>query len=263
MSIFDKPEAPPAPDYAAAATAQGSANVDAARVTGKLNRPDEYNPFGSRVWSDLGGDRFRVDTSFTPTGAALFDKDLQQKLRLSNLGDTAMGNVENTLSKPADFSQNRDAIVDAMYRRSTRLLDPQYAQGEDRTRTDLVNRGFSLNDKGYTDAMDNFTRNKDSAYADARDRATTGGAQQAITEMLAERNLPMQELNAIRTGAMPQTPNFQNYANTGPVGAAPVFAAAQAQGNTAQQQYGNEVSTYNNMMSGLASLGSAWLRGPV
>ena len=40
---------PPAPDYAAAATAQGAANVDAARATARLSNPNIFSPFGSQT----------------------------------------------------------------------------------------------------------------------------------------------------------------------------------------------------------------------
>ena len=43
-SIFGSPSPPPAPDYAGAATAQGAANVETARVEGRMNRPDVYSP---------------------------------------------------------------------------------------------------------------------------------------------------------------------------------------------------------------------------
>ena len=43
------PSAPPAPDYAAAATAQGAANADAARISGRMSNPNIYGPLGSQV----------------------------------------------------------------------------------------------------------------------------------------------------------------------------------------------------------------------
>ena len=42
---------PPVPDYAAAATAQGAANVEAARATAKLGNPNIYGPLGSQTIS--------------------------------------------------------------------------------------------------------------------------------------------------------------------------------------------------------------------
>ncbi len=242
--------------------AQGAANVDAARVTGRLNRPDEYNPFGSRVWSDLGGDRFRVDTNFTPQGQALFNKDLGIKLGLANLGETAMGHVQNQLGKPADFSgAGRDQVADAYFRRLTRFMEPGFTQAQDKMRSDLVNRGFSVGTKGYDDAIAGLTQQQNTQMMDAADRAATTGAQQRISEILAERNLPMQELNALRTGAMPQTPTFQPYAGTGQVQPAPIMQGAMAQGQAGLDAYNASQAGKNAAMSGLFQLGAGALAG--
>jgi hypothetical protein len=45
---FSKPDPPPAPDYARAAKAQGAANVDTARLEGRMNNPNVYTPWGSQ-----------------------------------------------------------------------------------------------------------------------------------------------------------------------------------------------------------------------
>ena len=42
--IFNPPKPPAAPDYAGAATAQGAANVETARLEGRMNRPDVFTP---------------------------------------------------------------------------------------------------------------------------------------------------------------------------------------------------------------------------
>lgn len=263
-------DAPDPPDYAAAARAQGTANLDAAIATGILNRPNEINPFGSRTWDQTGaqqvGDRsvpiYTGTTALTPTGQMLFDKDLSLKTGMMDLGANTLQQTQSTLGRPFDPAQNRDAIVDAMYRRQTRLLDPRVAQGRERLDVDLINRGFSVGDKGYSTAMGNFDREAEAQYGDARDRALTSGAQQAIQEALISRQQPLTELNALRTGAMPQQPQFQAYSGAGQVQAAPVFAGAQAQGNAAMQQYGIETGAMNNMMSGLFGIGAAYAGRP-
>lgn len=43
------PSAPATPDYAAAATAQGAANADAARISGRMSNPNIYGPLGSQT----------------------------------------------------------------------------------------------------------------------------------------------------------------------------------------------------------------------
>lgn len=262
-------DAPDPPDYAAAAKEQGTANLDAAIATGVLNRPNEVNPFGSRTWDQTGsyrvGERdvpiFTGTTDLTPTGQSLFNKDLALKTGMMDLGASTLQQTQNTLGKPFDPAANRDQIVDAMYRRQTRLLDPKIEQGRTRLDTDLINRGFSVGDKGYETSMGNFNREAEAQYGDARDRALTSGAQQAIQEALISRQQPLTELNALRTGAMPQQPQFQAYGGAGQVNAAPVFAGAQAAGNAAMQQYGIETGAMNNMLSGMFGMGAAYLGG--
>lgn len=46
-----KGSAPAAPDYAAAAEAQGKSSVDAINAQTQANRPDIYTPFGSQTWT--------------------------------------------------------------------------------------------------------------------------------------------------------------------------------------------------------------------
>lgn len=53
--LMCSPAPPPAPDYTAAAQAQGEANIDAARVQGKINNPNVTNPYGTQTvtWGDF------------------------------------------------------------------------------------------------------------------------------------------------------------------------------------------------------------------
>jgi hypothetical protein len=232
---------PPAPDFGQAAQAQGQANMDTARLQTEMNRPNEFTPFGSRTWTK-NGDQWTSNVTMSPQVQGLYDKSI--------------AGANNSLAQPFDITNNRDAIVDAMYRRSTRLMDPQYQQSEEQQRSDLVNRGFSVGDEGYTRAMDNFNRMKSEDYANARDRATTGGAQQAVSEALVQRQEPLQELNAIRTGAMP---TFQPYSATSNISPAPTFAATQAQWG-ADMDRSNFMQAQNaGMMSGLFGLGASYL----
>ena len=45
----NKPSPPPAPDYKGAAQEQGAANVEAARIQGKMNNPNVVNPYGTQT----------------------------------------------------------------------------------------------------------------------------------------------------------------------------------------------------------------------
>ena len=77
-AVLNKPSAPATPDYAGAAVAQGQANVDAARLTAKLNNPNMVTPYGTST----------VTWGGTPT----FDQAGY---------DAAMANYNNTSNTPA------------------------------------------------------------------------------------------------------------------------------------------------------------------
>lgn len=75
----------------------------------------------------------------------------------------------------------RKAQSDAIYGEATRNLDPRYAQDETKVGNDLVNRGIPVGSPAFNTAMSNFRQSRDSAYADAQDRATQGGVTAANT----------------------------------------------------------------------------------
>lgn len=84
--------------------------------------------------------------------------------------------------------------------------------------------------------------------------------QQAIQEAMLLRQLPLNELNALRSGSQVQMPQFQAFQGTN-VQPAPIFNAATASGNAAMQGYQNQVSANNAQLSGLFDIGSTVLGG--
>ena len=80
--------------------------------------------------------------------------------------------------------------------------------------------------------------------------------QAALQEQLALRQLPLNEVAAIMSGAQVQLPQFQAYQGAD-VAAAPVFAGQQAAGNFAQQNYANQTAAYNAKMGMYGALGGA------
>jgi len=90
---------------------------------------------------------------------------------------------------------------------------------------------------------------------------TNQNRQQSIQEQAYLRSLPLNELNSLRTGAQVQNPQFQPYQGV-TVGQTPVFQAAQAQNQAAQNQYGQEVAQANAFNQGLFTLGGAAIGAP-
>jgi hypothetical protein len=86
--------------------------------------------------------------------------------------------------------------------------------------------------------------------------------QQGISEILAQRQTPLNEINALMSGSQVSNPfaipGASQNSNMAP---APVFGAAQAQNAYDMNVYNQQVASANNMMSGLFQLGSAGLMG--
>lgn len=271
------PSPPPPPDYAGAANAQGAANVETAIANTILNRPNEVTPYGTRTWTPTGSTQvgnysvpnYQSNINFTDLGKKLFDAGNNISLGLADSGQKALSGVQASVANPLDLSslpQGRDAITDAMYQRYTRLLDPQYAQLQRSTETNLINKGFSVGDEAYTKEMNNFERNRENAYADARNQAITSGSgiaqnerNQAINEILLKRQQPLAELSSLRTGAAPQQPTFQPFAANANAQPAPVFAGAQAAGQYGTDVYNQQAASNSGMLGGLFKLGAAAL----
>lgn len=98
--------------------------------------------------------------------------------------------------------------------------------------------------------------NQAQAEAAFRNAART----QALQEQAALRAQPLNEIAALMGGSQVQMPQFQGYTGA-PVAPAPVFGAAQAQAQFAQNNYANQVAAYNAQMQGLYGLGAAGIQG--
>lgn len=278
-----KGDAPAAPDYVGAAKQEGAASAQTALINAILGRPNQATPYGTQKWSQSG--TFNVPSiggqpgfdipllsssmEFTPGGKNLFDAEMRARQGLADVSGDVLGDVQRSLSQPFSIEGMPDdynqQVADAIYNRSARYMDPQFAQSEDKLRSDLVNRGFSVGTQGYTDAFNNFADAKDRAYATARDTAQVTGAQQglrerqqSIQEMLLERTQPLSELSSLMTGSAPQMPQFGQYGQ-GTAQAPNILGATQAGAQHGIDIYNADVGSQNALMGTLGQLGSAGL----
>ncbi len=80
----------------------------------------------------------------------------------------------------------------------------------------------------------------------------------AIAEMLAQRQIPLNEITALMSGSQVNNPfSMPGYSQNGQVAPAPIFGAANAAGQYGTDAYNQRVGSNNSMMSGLFGLGSS------
>jgi hypothetical protein len=261
-----KSSAPPAPDYIGAAQAQGAANVESARATGKLSNPSFANPLGSRaVTFGYQGDPDQVfiQDSLTPTGQSRFDQEQRINTGLGNIAETGLGYVRgaldnsfNTSSLPARSINAGQTAQDAIMSR----LEPNIARDREALRTQLVNQGLR-GGEAYDDAFRRQGQQEnDLRIAAALQGIQTGdqSRQQAIQEQSFLRNEPLNMLNAVRSASPVAMPQFQGYSGTN-VNPAPIMQATQAQGQSDLGLYNARVGQQNSLFGTLGQLGAAGL----
>jgi len=80
--------------------------------------------------------------------------------------------------------------------------------------------------------------------------------QQALAQAIQQRQLPLNEINALMSGSQIQNPQFQQYTGAN-VQAAPIANATAQQGAFAQNLYNQDVGSYNQNVAGLYGLGGS------
>ena len=238
---MSKPKAPPAPDYKGAAEA-----------TAKSQQTSQYTPYGAQVYSGDSNSPsgYRSTISLDPR----VQRTLDTQMNLSNqMGDLTQGQIpgiNEQYSQPMDLS-SVPQIADQAYSTMTSRLDPRFEGEEDMLRTRLHNQGLVSGGEAWENEMGSFREGKNDAYQQAN-LAAIQTMPQTYQLATSARNQPLNEFNAIRTGAQVQNPQFQ------PQGPGTNYlGAAGMQGQAGQQQYGTQVGQYNAMMNGIMGLGQA------
>lgn len=272
------PSPPPAPDYAGAAQAQGTANKDAAIASSNLNNPNVVNPYGTQTYTDGAnpGDRPTLTQTLSPAQQQLLDQQNQLKSQLGALGIQGAGSLGDVIGKnldlsgaapaPGNYDDIRKQVIDAANSRG----DEDYAKQTDQSNSDLIAAGIRPGTKAYADRQQMIERSHNDARqqaeiagGNAANQAYTQDAQRrkdSIAEILAQRQTPLNEINSLMSGSQVSNPfAVPGAAQNSNVAPAPVFGAAQAQGTANQNAYNAGVGSSNAGMNGLFSLGSAWL----
>jgi hypothetical protein len=285
-----KVAAPPTPDYRGAAIEQGAANLESARATAKLSNPNIYTPYGTSLVS-YEGDVPTVRQTLTPTAQRSLEAQQNVDLALSNLAQKGTGIASGVLDKPFSFSgpavqtsldlsnvakmpvnagmTGQEAIM--------ARLEPSLAKQRVSTETQLINQGLRPGSEAYNNAINLLGEQE----TDARTQAVLQGLnldigantqgynqalqsgqfgniaqQQALAQAIQQRQMPLNEINALTSSAQIENPQFQSYTGAN-VAATPVFAGAQAQGAFEQNKYNQQVAQSNAMTQGLFSLAGA------
>jgi hypothetical protein len=241
-----------------------------------------YGPSGDRIEVPKGaGDLKAPRPEDFLTGAANADQgwsarqilspeqqqllDIQNRLsqRTGGLAETGIGYLENTLAKPFDTSKlpttgfnPSQSYQDAYMQR----LAPQLQQGREQLQQQLANQGIDIGSTAYDRAMMQQAQRENDLLLGATTQGF-GVGQQARTQGLQEaaylRNEPLNMLNALRSGAQVQGPQFVNSANQAVTQGPDILGAAQMGYNAQMGDFNAKQAAQANLNQGLFSLASA------
>lgn len=167
------------------------------------------------------------------------------------------------------FAQTGD-IANANNNLQAGMFNTQMSQqnARDRISNLLAAQGLNLQTDQANYGRDMASRQFDNATQAQQFQQELAGAQfgnqarqQSLQEQAWLRQLPLNEVNALRTGSQVTGPQFQQY-YTSNAQAAPIFDAAMAQNNAAMQQAQINQSGTNALLGGLAMMGGAYLGKP-
>lgn len=105
---------PKAPDYAAAAEAQGQASREVTEQQSWANRPDQFTPWGSQTWENRQEwdpstqqylNRWTQNTELTPDSQRALDAELGLQAGRSELGASLLPRAQDEFGQAMDWSK--------------------------------------------------------------------------------------------------------------------------------------------------------------
>jgi len=180
------------------------------------------------------------------------------------------------------YGEKRQQVMDAMLGR----VDTDIGRDRERKRAQLVAQGIPVGSEAYNREMEQLDRQLTDARQQAEINATdqagreyasslagramqnqegmdtfsTGmeSHRQGVTDALLERQTPLNEMNAFRTGSQVTPPNFGGYGQMGRTQAPDYTGVTQNEFGYDMGLYNTDVARQNETRQGLLSLGSAF-----
>jgi hypothetical protein len=216
-----------------------------------------------------------VEQKFSPEQQKLYNQQVKTQQLLGGLGQQGAESLQGIVGKPVDFSgapqtgsydQTRQRVIDAYMGRA----NEDYAKRTDADRSSLTAAGIPMGSKAYADNQQMIERSRNDAAQQAELAGGNAAAQaygvdearrrQAITEQLAQRQTPLNEINAILSGSQVSNPfSMPGYAQNAQVAPPPTYNAFNAAGQYGTDVYNARAAQAGNTQSGLIGLGGTAL----
>lgn len=208
---------PAAPDYEAAAEAQGQSSREVTEQQTWANRPDQNTPFGQTSWQNTPTwdpstgqyiNRWTQNTTLNDQSQRALDAQMGLTTGRSELAGSMMPRMQDEFGNEMDWSQfdqggrvvgsqdlnkgyetagpeldssqryNQQAN-DAIYNQWADRALPQQEEARNQMQTQLYNQGLKPGDQAYDREMQKLGQNQDDAMRQAQYQATIGSGAEA------------------------------------------------------------------------------------
>jgi len=227
-------------------------NKETAIAQQQINMVDQQGPDGSLTYSQTGTysdgtPKFTATTALSPTQQAIKDAEDQFGQNSLGIANAQLGRVTESLSTP--FKLDNEGTEARLFDLGRKRLDPRFAEESAALETDLINRGIRPGTAAYESMRRSFGESKNDAY----NQLLLSGRQQAVNELVMERNQPLKELAQLLGFGTVDQPQFVNTPTT--------RVDAPDLTGLVQSNYQNKVASRNAALGGLFSVGSAIANG--
>jgi hypothetical protein len=266
-----KDEAPPPPDYTAAANATAAGNLAAAQAAAAANRVNQVTPYGNLNYTQTGQDSYgnpmwTATQTLAPEQQKIASQQAQLSSGLLNTAQQGLDYAGNLMAKPGiDQSQlpstgfnPGQSYQDAMMAR----LEPQIGRENQSFEQDMANKGIGAGTPAYNTAKQLLAQNQNDRYNQATVQGLNAGLtanQQAFNQAGYNQMQPINVINALRTGSQVSTPNYVNPALQATTQGADILGATGQQYNANLAQTNANNAGISNFTSGLMNMGGQWL----
>jgi hypothetical protein len=198
--------------------------------------------------------RYRATTTLSPEQQRLLDLSNQAQTNFGQLAVDQSARLGELLGMPVNL--NNEATEARLMELGRSRLDPALERRRETLRTNLSGQGIKEGSAAFDRAMSRAMEGENDAY----NQLLLTGRQQAVSEALAERNQPINEITALMSGSQVTSPQFQNI----PTAQMPTVDRAGLE----MARYGADANIYNqrqqgfqNIMGGLFGLGAGAMMG--
>jgi hypothetical protein len=262
-----KDDAPPAPDYTAAANATAQGNIDAARVATAANRVNQVTPFGNLTYKQTGTDSYGNPTwtatqELAPAQLDIANKQADLSSGLLSTAQKGLDYAGNVLAKPG-IDQSKlpstgfdpgQSYQDAILKR----LSPQLDRENQSFEQDMANKGIGVGTAAYNNAKTLLAQNQNDRLTSATVQGVNTGLtanQQGFNQAAYNQMQPINVINALRTGSQVSTPNYVNPALQSTTQGPDLLGAVSNQYNAQLGATNAKNANTANFTSGLMNLG--------